>query len=75
MREIETGLFVRNNEERINKEGATLLMTSLLTMQKIMGKYSKAGANGYITDIDTFVNKVEPGETTLVWVNGNHYIK
>lgn len=70
--EISTGLFVKNNEELI-KSGETQLMTSMSTMQQVMEQYGKE-AEGYSTDIENFIAGTKSGESSIVWVNSDHYI-
>ena len=70
--EISTGLFVKNNEDLINS-GKTQLMTSMSTMQQIMQQYGLE-AEGYSTNVESFIANTKSGESAIVWVNSDHYI-
>ena len=70
--EISTDLFTKNNEDLI-KSGDTQLMTSMFTIQSVMEQFGQE-ANGYISDIDAFMEGLKSGESAIVWVNGDHYI-
>jgi hypothetical protein len=70
--EISTGLFEKNNSDLINA-GESQLMTSMETMRAIMESYGQE-AIGVASDIDTFIEGLEEGESAIVWVNEDHYI-
>ncbi|MBR3653846.1 MAG: hypothetical protein IKN62_00220 [Elusimicrobia bacterium] len=70
--EISTGLFVKNNKDLINA-GETQLMTSMLTIQSVSEQFGQETL-GYAVDMDSFAEGLMPGESAIVWVNGDHYI-
>ena len=66
--DIATGTFLMNN-----KKGDKQIKTSMEAQQKVCeinGKSSK----GYKCNFDDFVASLNPGESAIVWVNGDHYI-
>ena len=66
--DIAENLFLKHN-----KAGDSQIKTSMLAQQKVCEMNGKS-SEGYKCNLDDFMAGLKPGESAIMWVNGDHYI-
>ena len=66
--DIAENIFLKNN-----KAGDSQIKTSMLAQKKVSEINGKS-SEGYKCNLDDFISGLKPGESSVMWVNGDHYI-
>ncbi|MCL2144512.1 MAG: hypothetical protein FWH43_03345, partial [Endomicrobia bacterium] len=54
-------------------DGKTYVRTSMAALNSVLNKNGKASA-GYATTVEDFMDSLAPGESAILWVDGNRFI-